>query len=126
MDLTLELTNEKDVHIEGILKEDEFRSLKKFRKSDSFMEVDFLINLLQPVVTRNIRKYYIQIRQVYNIKARIEVNSSTVVGFENLKLTSKCIVDDGTFEALISFSDQHLIDIFDLDFKALTVNILII
>jgi len=81
-----------------------------------------LINLIQPVITRNIKKYYVQIRQIYNIKARIEENCSTLFGFENLKLTSKCCVDDGTFEALISFSDQNVIDIFDLDYKSLTVS----
>lgn len=55
VDIILEIVDDKSIEALQIINEEEFKKIKKFRY-DSKRNYNFLIDLIQPVIIRNINK----------------------------------------------------------------------
>jgi hypothetical protein len=104
---------------------EEIRSFKKFR-IDRNLEYGSIIDLIKPVVKRNIQKYLVSIKIINKITARYEVNSNAINGFKDLRLFSKVIIDDGTYEAQMNIYDEAVTNMFRLDKDTLNVRHIIL
>jgi len=119
-DLYLENPIESNTKILGILNTAEANKMKKFR-FDKNKDFDCIIDLVKPVIRRNIQKFLLNIKKIYKVMAINEKDLSGVIGFPDLRLIAKCLVDDGTFEAQVYFYDQTVVNLLRIDKATLQV-----
>jgi hypothetical protein len=53
----------------------------------------------------------------------VQKENKKISNFPDLKLIMKCLVDDGTYEALLLLNDQSVVEIMNLSDNALKVRI---
>jgi hypothetical protein len=119
-DIVLENPSENHIKLIGLLNNEEANKLKKFRV-DKTKEISCIIDLVKPVLRRNILKYLITIKKIFKIMAIHEKNYGMINGFPDLKLIAKCLVDDGSFEAMLYCYDQTVVNLFRIDKLTLEV-----
>jgi hypothetical protein len=125
MDLILENPQENSVKIVGMVNNEDTSKLRKLRINKK-LEFSSFIDLTKSVVVRNLNKYLITIKKVFKIYSVIENQTSysslnEINGFPKMKLTMKCLADDGSLEALIYLENYNVINLFKWDKKVLEV-----
>ena len=101
----------------GELNEKEYSQVTQFRfDNDNGNNFSTIIELLQPIMVREIRKYFITIKDVLKISARFDNDD---LKDESFRLFGKCIIDDGSFEAGLSLYDDTCIKLLGYDADSL-------
>ena len=114
-DFILENPLKKNIEIIGTLNEKQFQLAKELR-FNSNKTCSSLISLVQSKIVRTIQKYVLTIKDISKITGRFEKEDGEEKVF---RLFTKCIVDDGSFEAELNLYDDLCAKLFGYDEKAI-------
>ena len=105
-----------NVKIIGTLEKQQYSLLKVFRPPLS-INFSSIIELLNPVIYRTIKKYLIIIKDITKITSRYEKEypSNLIEKFPYLRLFIKCLIDDGSYEAEMNVYDLMVQKILKFD-----------
>ena len=114
-DFIIENPLKKNIEIIGTLNEKQFQLAKELR-FNSNKTCSSLISLVQSKIVRTIQKYVLTIKDISKITGRFEKEDGEEKVF---RLFTKCIVDDGSFEAELNLYDDLCAKLFGYDEKAI-------
>ena len=114
-DFIIENPLKKNIEIGGALNEKQFQFAKELR-FNSNQTYSSLISLVQSKIVRTIQKYVLTIKDISKITGRFEKEDGEEKVF---RLFTKCIVDDGSFEAELNLYDDLCAKLFGYDDKAI-------
>ena len=114
-DFIIENPLKKNIEIVGALNEKQFQFAKELR-FNSNQTYSSLISLVQSKIVRTIQKYVLTIKDISKITGRFEKEDGEEKVF---RLFTKCIVDDGSFEAELNLYDDLCAKLFGYDDKAI-------
>lgn len=114
-DFIIENPLKKNIEIVGALNEKQFQFAKELR-FNSNKTYSSLISLVQSKIVRTIQKYVLTIKDISKITGRFEKEDGEEKVF---RLFTKCIVDDGSFEAELNLYDDLCAKLFGYDDKAI-------
>ena len=114
-DFIIENPLKKNIDIVGALNEKQFQFAKELR-FNSNQTYSSLISLVQSKIVRTIQKYVLTIKDISKITGRFEKEDGEEKVF---RLFTKCIVDDGSFEAELNLYDDLCAKLFGYDDKAI-------
>ena len=114
-DFIIENPLKKNIEIVGALNEKQFQFAKELR-FNSNQTYSSLISLVQSKIVRTIQKYVLTIKDISKITGRFEKEYGEEKVF---RLFTKCIVDDGSFEAELNLYDDLCAKLFGYDDKAI-------
>ena len=114
-DFIIENPLKKNIEIVGALNEKQFQFAKELR-FNSNQTYSSLISLVQSKIVRTIQKYVLTIKDISKITGRFEKEDGEEKVF---RLFTKCIVDDGSFEAELNLYDDLCAKSFGYDDKAI-------
>jgi len=126
-------SSKSNIEILALVQEDFYNNFRRLRlktynytllngtNNDNF---SYVLSLLNPVLNRQIGRYYVKVKRIIYIKAKLLENNNKLTNqldekiidkFPNLRLISKCIIDDGTYEACIFIYNNDVINFFDIE-----------
>ena len=114
-DFIIENPLKKNIEIVGALNEKQFQFAKELR-FNSNQTYSSLISLVQSKIVRTKQKYVLTIKDISKITGRFEKEDGEEKVF---RLFTKCIVDDGSFEAELNLYDDLCAKLFGYDDKAI-------
>ena len=116
LEFILENPVETNVKIIGELTDSEFTTFKRFRFNSEKQQLkpilSSIISLLNPTIDRTIRKYLITIKEVIKIRSWFDTDNE---GISRFRLFTKCLIDDGSFEAELFIYDDLVKNIYNFD-----------
>ena len=116
LEFILENPVETNVKIIGELTDTEFTTFKQFRFNYKRQQLkpilSSIISLLNPNIDRTIRKYLITIKEIIKIRSWFDTDNE---GISRFRLFTKCLIDDGSFEAELFIYDELVTSIYNFD-----------
>ena len=119
--LDIQITNSMQSFNEtiGLIKQEEVDQILKNKKynilSSNNIPITSLLSLVSSnMFTRTISKYYITIKQIFKVTVSYYANNNKIRNFPNMRLKSKILIDDGTYEAIAFFNDIDVYRLFEL------------
>jgi len=105
-EIIIENPLQNSVEVIGLLEKHLYILLKSFRIPLS-INFSSLIDLLNPIIYRSIKKYLIIIKDITKITSRYdkEYPSNVIDKFPYLRFFAKCLIDDGSYEAEMNLYD---------------------